>query len=91
MSKLHFLLQLKAQGIVPVPLKFITEEQRTELQACMVVALKGETEKERREAREVFFTLLASIDPELIYDETMMYNGRRNYRTVGDMQCIERF
>jgi len=91
MSKLHALLQLKAQGITPVPLKYISDEQRTELQACRVVSLKGATAKERREAREVFYTLLDSIDPELIYDETMMYNGRWNYRTVGDMQGMPRW
>jgi len=91
MSKLHYLLQLKAQGITPAQPQYISEEQRKELQACMVVALKGSTAKERREAREVFYTLLDSIDPELIYDETMMYNGRWNYRTVGDMQGMQRW
>jgi len=91
MSKLHALLQLKSQGITPVQPQHISDEQRKELQACMVAPIKGETAKERREAREVFYTLLDSIDPELIYDETMMYNGRWNYRTVGDMQGMPRW
>jgi len=88
---LHALLQLKAQGITPVQPQHISDEQRTELQACMVASIKGETAKERREAREVFYDLLDSIDPELIYDETLMYNGRWNYRTIGDMQGMQRW
>ena len=54
----------------------------------MVTALKGATAKERREAREMFYTVLQEINPELIYDETLMYNGRWNYRTVGEILCL---
>lgn len=85
MSELSRLLELKAQGTPYVPPERISEEQRKELQACMVIALKGATAKERREAREFHLEVLRGMNPELIYDETLMYNGKKNFRTVKDI------
>lgn len=85
MSELSRLLQLKAQGTPYVPPERISEEQRKELQACMVIALKGATAKERREARNLHLEVLRLMNPELIYDEVLMYNGKKNYRTIGDI------
>ena len=85
MSELSRLLALKAQGTPYVPPERISDEQRKELQACMVIALKGATAKERRQAREMHLELLRTMNPELIYDEVLMYNGKKNYRTIGDI------
>ena len=54
----------------------------------MVIALKGATAKERREAREVHLELLREMNPALIYDEVLMYNGKKNYRTVKDINDL---
>ena len=83
MSELSRLLALKAQGTPYVPPERISEEQRKELQAC--TALRGATAKERREAREVHLELLREMNPELIYDEVLMYNGKKNFRTIQDI------
>jgi len=85
MSELSRLLQLKAQGTPHVPPVRISDEQRKELQACMVIALKGATAKERRQAREMHLELLRTMNPELIFDEVLMYNGKKNYRTIEDI------
>jgi len=85
MSELSRLLELKAQGTPYVPPERISDEQRKELQACMVIALKGATAKERRQAREMYLELLRTMNPELIFDEVLMYNGKKNYRTIGDI------
>ena len=85
MSELSRLLQLKAQGTPYVPPERISDQQRKELQACMVISLKGATVKERREARELLLELLREMNPELIYDEVLMYDGKRNFRTVQDI------
>lgn len=85
MSELSRLLHLKSQGTPYVPPERISEEQRKELQACMVVALKGATAKERREARESHLEVLREMNPELIYDEILMFNGKKNFRTVQDI------
>ena len=85
MSELSRLLELKAQGTPYVPPVHISDEQRKELQACMVIALKGATAKERRQAREMHLELLRTMNPELIFDEVLMYNGKKNYRTIGDI------
>jgi len=85
MSELSRLLQLKAQGTPYVPPERISDEQRKELQACMVIALKGATAKERRQVRELHLELLRTMNSALIYDEVLMYNGKKNYRTIGDI------
>ena len=85
MSELSRLLTLKAKGTPYVPPERISDQQRKELQACMVIALKGATAKERREARELFLELLREMNPALIYDETLMYNGKKNFRTIQDI------
>ena len=87
MSELSRLLALKAKakGTPYVPPEHISEKQRKELQACMMIALKGATAKERREARESHLELLRTMNPELIYDEVLMFNGKKNFRTVQDI------
>ena len=88
MSYLNQALELQSLGTPLVQPEYISEEQRKELQECIVNAIKGNTSRERREAREVHVAMLERINPELIYDKILMYNGRMNYRTVGDVLSL---
>lgn len=88
MSQLSQLLELQANGTPFVQPEHITDEQRKELQICMMYEIAGSTSKERRTAREVHVKLLQGMNPELIYDEILMFNGRMNYRTVSDVLSL---
>ena len=88
MSRLNRLLALQANGASFVQPQHITDEQRKSLQVCMVHAINGATSRERRIAREIHVQLLEGMNPELIYDEVLMFNGRMNYRTVSDVLSL---
>jgi hypothetical protein len=88
MSQLKRLLELQANGAPFVQPEYITDDQRKELQVCMLYAIAGATSKERRTAREMHIKLLEGMNPELIYDNMLMFNGRMNYRTVGDVLSL---
>lgn len=79
------LLRQKEKGISPVQPEKIGEAEKN---IVMLLFLENSTARryvDRRLAKEAAMGVLLELNPELIFDETMMYNGKMNTRTVQDI------
>ena len=79
------LLRLKEQGITPVQPARISPDDKLKVQLLFLDMTRDESAKQRRLSTQAALDVLLELDPELIFDETTMYNGRINTRTVLDI------
>ena len=84
-GRLSELLRLKAQGITPVQPTHISPDDKLKVQLLFLDMTRDESAKQRRLSTQVVLDVLLQLDPELIFDEIQMYNGRTNTRTVLDI------
>lgn len=79
------LLRQKEQGIIPVQLEKIGEAEKNLLMLLFLESSRASRYVDRKVAKEAAMGVILGLNPELIFDETMMYNGQINTRTVQDI------
>lgn len=84
-GRLANLLRQKEQGIIPVQLERIGEAEKNLLMLLLLESSRVNRYVGRKIAKEAAMGILLGLNPELIFDETMMYNGQINTRTVQDI------
>ena len=82
---LSTVLRQKEQGINPVQPEKIGEADKNLLMLLFLESSRANRSVDRRLAKEEAMVVLLGLNPELIFDETMMYNGIMNTRTVQDI------
>ena len=79
------LLRQKEQGITPVQPQKISEAEKNLLMLLFLESSRASRYVDRKISKEAAMGVLLGLNPELIFDETTMYNGRINTRTVQDI------
>ena len=79
------LLRQKEEGISPVQPEKIGEGEKNLLMLLFLESKRASRYVDRKIAKEAAMGVLLGLNPEFIFDETMMYNGRINTRTVQDI------
>lgn len=79
------LLRQKEQGITPVQPERIREAEKNLLKLLFLEHSTARRYVDRKIAKEAAMGVLLELNPELIFDETLMYNGKMNTRTVQDI------